>query len=127
MFDSIISELQEIVIDPYFEKTLDAFMKSNWASFGDNSNKQKEKEVFLAYKNEIENYLQNVVNALLSASATKYLTSLGNSFVACCQRGATLLMNKSLTLFSVSRKSKAFKALLKISEVPLKRLKCSRC
>lgn len=110
-FDSIISELQEIMIDPHFEKTLDAFMKSNWASFGDNSNKQKEKEVFLAYKHEIENYLQNVVNFLSSASATKYQILLGSSFAVCCQRGATLLMSKSLTLFLASRKSKAFRAL----------------
>lgn len=49
-FDIIISELQEIVIDPHFEKTLGAFMKNYWGSFDGNASQQKENEVFLAYK-----------------------------------------------------------------------------
>jgi hypothetical protein len=38
----IISELQEIVIDVHFEKTLDAFMKKHWASFEELANKPQE-------------------------------------------------------------------------------------
>jgi hypothetical protein len=52
-FDAIISELQEIVIDPQFEKNLGAFMKKYWGGFDGNASQQQEKEVFLAYKAEI--------------------------------------------------------------------------
>ena len=60
-FDAIISELQEILIDGQFEKILDGFMKKHWATFDESATKQQENQVFLAYKAEIEHFLQTVI------------------------------------------------------------------
>jgi hypothetical protein len=59
-FDQVVSALQEIVIDPEFEKTLSSFMKNHWSIFDDNSSKDAEIKVFHLYRAEIQKYLQKV-------------------------------------------------------------------
>jgi hypothetical protein len=74
-------------------------MKNHWAFFGDNSNKQKEAEVFNAYKAEIEQYIQTVHLHRFRASAKELEISPGNSLGSSYHHGATSLMSKFWTLF----------------------------
>ena len=48
------------MIDPYFQKMIDLFMKNNWAAFDENANKEQQLQVFQNYKNEVEQYIQAV-------------------------------------------------------------------
>lgn len=59
-FDHIITELQEILIDPNFEKSLTTFMEDNWATFSDHAKGDAELKVFQAYQTQMRQYLQNV-------------------------------------------------------------------
>lgn len=59
-FDQIIMALQEIVIDPEFEKTLTSFMMSHWSILDQSGNKEVETKLFEAYKSEVQKYLQKV-------------------------------------------------------------------
>lgn len=58
-FDVFISELQQIVIDPAFEKVLTQFMAHHWAAM-DQQQKEKEEAVFQQYQQQIQAYLTAV-------------------------------------------------------------------
>jgi hypothetical protein len=69
--------LQEIVIDPEFEKTLSSFMRNHWNIFDQHANKDSELKLFQLYKAELQKYLQQVSLLLPSVSQLQFLTSSG--------------------------------------------------
>ncbi len=101
-------------------------MKNHWAFFGDNSNKQKEAEVFAAYKAEIEQYIQTVGLHRFRASAKELEISAGSSSGSSYHRAATSSMSKFWTLFLVCNRLKVSRASSKISAAHTNRSRCSR-
>lgn len=67
------------MIDPYFQKMIDLFMKNNWAAFDENANKEQQFQVFQNYKNEVEQYIQTVHLSSYRPSRKKFLTLVGRA------------------------------------------------
>lgn len=50
LFDQIITQLQEIVINSEFEKSLSNFMRNHWHIFDQGSHLSEVKKVFVQYQ-----------------------------------------------------------------------------
>lgn len=125
-FDLIIMELQDILIDPQFEKTLAGFMKNNWAIFDGPPNKQNESKVFEQFRSQLKNYLQTVSLSIFRKFGRKSGISLGRSFGISSRSGSIWLTSKCWIHCSALKMWNTSKLSSKTSEIRMKRRKCSK-
>lgn len=101
LFDQIISQLQEIVIDPTFETSLSNYMRNHWGIFDSQCSQQQLQGVFKEYKTQMCTFLQNVPEEPDRIFAGKYQNSSGNCFRNCSGLGDTWSRTRSWILCRV--------------------------
>lgn len=89
LFDQIITQLQEIVIDPAFETSLADYMRSHWGIFDSQCSQQQLQGVFQEYKTQMCTFLQNVPEEPDRIFAGKSQNSSGNFSRSCSGPGDT--------------------------------------